>query len=156
LHGDNTGAFDCFALVQIDKSQIGSAAVDINRGRESLIERRAIGSAAVEKARLDRVQALGDTGEIGHDLVVTGRNTGHLFVTTIDDVFAGDIGRRGVEIAPLPPFEQDIVDGLPALERLAIEDVDRGAVAGEARDGAGLGSSIAPARDDPRHRGDLG
>ena len=96
FHRDNTGTFNRFALVQIDKSQIGSAAVDVDRGGESLVESGPIGSAAVEKARLNCVQALRDAGEIGHDLVVTSRDPGHLFVTTIDDIFAGDVGRQGV------------------------------------------------------------
>ena len=149
FHRDDAGAFHRFAIVQIDKSQIGAAAIDVDCGGESLEERRLVVRATVKDTRLDSVQTFGNAGQIGDEAVMTVGDFLHLLETANDDVLAAEIRGRGVEVAALAPLEDDIVHQLAALRRLTVVDIDRGRVAGEARDRAGFSRGIASAGDDP-------
>ena len=151
LDRDNAGTLNSLPFGEIVESQARAAAVDVDRGGESLEERRLVVRATVEDTRFDSVQTFGNVGQIGDEAVVTIGHFLHLLEPADNHVFSFKIGSRGVEVAALAPLEDDIVHQLAALRRLTVVDIDRGRVAGEARDGAGFGGSIASARNNPRH-----
>ena len=81
------------------------------------------------------MEALGDVGKVGGQAIVTVRNLDGIFKPPGHYDLVGVIHTAAdVEIPPLPPFHEDIVDCLPILlgGRVGVADVDLHRVAGQA------------------------
>ena len=159
VDGEDPRTLDGFARLQVLEFKIRAAAIHVDRFRPSLKKSRFTG-AAVEGPGLDDMETLGNVGEIRGEAVVAIGNLHGIFIAPRNDVPSGVIEDAiGVEIAPLTPFDQDVVDGFAVLlgVGIGIADINLGRVPSQADDVANRFSGAIPAGwNHPGDRADPG